>query len=91
MIDHIAVAVRDLSAAKPFYPALLAPLGPTTRVLKFRVAWAAGNRIDPRITRVGQILSLTGIDELPQLVNVLLGELSIVERRNVRRWAASIC
>ena len=61
------------------------------RVLKFRVAFAADNRINPRMTRVGQILSLTGIDELPQLVNVLLGEMSIVGRRNVRRWPTSIC
>jgi polysaccharide biosynthesis protein PslA len=62
-----------------------------TGVLKFRVACAAGNRIDPRMTRVGQILSLTGIDELPQLISVLFGETSIVGRRNVRRWPTSLC
>ena len=61
------------------------------RVLKFRVAFAAGNRINPRMTRVGQILSLTGIDELPQLTDVLRGEMSIVGRRTVRRWPTSIC
>jgi polysaccharide biosynthesis protein PslA len=61
------------------------------RVFKFRVACAAGEGINPRVTRVGQILSLTGIDELPQLINVLLGEMSIVGRRNVRRWPMSIC
>jgi lipopolysaccharide/colanic/teichoic acid biosynthesis glycosyltransferase len=56
------------------------------RVFRFRVACAAGKRINPRMTQVGQILSLTGIDELPQLINVLLGEISIVGRRNVHRW-----
>jgi len=56
------------------------------RVLKFRVACAAGNPINPRMTQVGQILSLTGIDELPQLISVLRGELSIVGQRNVPRW-----
>jgi polysaccharide biosynthesis protein PslA len=61
------------------------------RVLKFRVASAAGNRINPHMTQVGQILSLTGIDELPQLINVLRGEMSIVGRRGVRRWPTSIC
>jgi polysaccharide biosynthesis protein PslA len=61
------------------------------RVLKFRVASAAGNRINPHMTQVGQILSLTGIDELPQLINVLRGEMSIVGRRSVRRWPTSIC
>jgi lipopolysaccharide/colanic/teichoic acid biosynthesis glycosyltransferase len=61
------------------------------RVLRFRVAFAAGNRINPRMTRVGQILSLTGIDELPQLINVVRGEMSIVGRPNVRRWPTAIC
>jgi lipopolysaccharide/colanic/teichoic acid biosynthesis glycosyltransferase len=36
---------------------------------------------DPRVTRVGHILRRTNIDELPQLVNVLLGEMSIVGPR----------
>jgi polysaccharide biosynthesis protein PslA len=62
-----------------------------TGVLKFRVACVAGNQIDPRMTRVGQILSLTGIDELPQFISVLFGETSIVGRRNVRRWPTSLC
>ena len=61
------------------------------RALKFRVAFALDNRINPRMTRVGQILSLTGIDELPQLINVLRGEMSIVGRRKVHRWPTSIC
>jgi polysaccharide biosynthesis protein PslA len=61
------------------------------RVLKFRVACTAGNGVNRRrLTQVGQMLSMTGIDELPQLVNVLLGEVSIVGRRNVYRWSASI-
>src|SRR3546814_2522797 len=35
-------------------------------------------RDDDRITRVGQFIRLTSIDELPQLCNVLLGEMSLV-------------
>ena len=36
---------------------------------------------DPRLTRVGAALRMTNIDELPQLINVLRGEMSIVGPR----------
>jgi Undecaprenyl-phosphate glucose phosphotransferase len=38
-------------------------------------------RNDPRVTRVGHIIRRTNIDELPQLINVLRGEMSMVGPR----------
>ena len=69
--------------------------GRTFRVHKFRSMradaekngkpqWAAQN--DPRITRVGNFMRKTRIDELPQILNVFTGEMSFVGPRPERPY-----
>ncbi len=85
----IAVWIRLDSPGSAFFRGLRAGrYGKDFEMLKFRTMRsvpAKGNPItvrdDPRITRAGRILRKLKMDELPQLINILRGEMSFVGPR----------
>jgi len=93
IIGATALAIRVESPGPVFYRQKRVGLnGAVFDIIKFRsmavdaerdgAVWAARN--DPRITTIGRIIRKFRIDELPQIINVLKGEMSFVGPRPER-------
>jgi lipopolysaccharide/colanic/teichoic acid biosynthesis glycosyltransferase len=91
LLAAASIAIRLESRGSPIYRQLrIGKDGKPFELLKLRTmvsgaehigAGMAVNEGDPRITRVGALLRRFSIDELPNLVNVLRGDLAIVGPR----------
>lgn len=90
----IALAIKIDSAGPVFFKQLRVGEGEEEfYVYKFRTmaqdaekatgaVWAQKN--DPRVTRLGKFMRKTRIDEIPQLINVLMGDMSLIGPRPER-------
>lgn len=88
----IVISIKVTSKGPVFFlQERLGKFGKEYKIIKFRTMVVNAEKIgdglkvksdeDPRITKVGRFLRKTSLDELPQLLNVLIGNMSLIGPR----------